>query len=103
MGKSVAEKGGEHGEYVAYIYALPSAVLRVFRLPPAMPCTATDPEPHSRPERTRNTENVSRRGGARRTASLTEGDELMRLTITLTIKKLILQFIVKSRNRHSAK
>ena len=71
--------------------------------PPAMPCTTTDPEPHRRPERTRNTENVSRRGGARRTASLTEGDELMRLTITLTIKKLILQFIVKSRNRHSAK
>lgn len=60
----MAEKGGGHGEHVAYIYALPSAVLRVFRLPLPWSVLTKDPDLHSRPERTRNTENASRRGGA---------------------------------------
>ena len=32
-----------------------------------------------------------------------EGVKHMRLTITLTLGKLMFQFIIKSRNRHSAK
>ena len=32
-----------------------------------------------------------------------KGVKRMRLTITLTLRKLMLQFIIKSRNRHSGK
>ena len=34
---------------------------------------------------------------------LRKGGETMRLTITLTLRKLMFQFIVHSRNRHSGK